>query len=131
MIAIPGNAGLATGGAMALAAVVACIVSVATRRPGWKRVARLCMLASAGGFFVSGLALATALAGADLGLAYVASHTELALSPAFRLAAFWAGQEGSLLLWAVLTSGFAAGAVMCRKAVAGPGEAVTIAVLAG
>ena len=52
------------------------------------------------------------------------------LTPAYRLAAFWSGQEGSLLLWALMISGFAAAAGMIRKRVAAAGEGVTLSVLA-
>ena len=37
-------------------------------------------------------------------LAYVAQYSSRALSPALSLAALWAGQEGSLLLWTAITA---------------------------
>ncbi len=36
----------------------------------------------------------------DFSVAYVAAHTDLSLSVFYRVTALWAGQEGSLLLWA-------------------------------
>lgn len=54
------------------------------------------------------LALAGALLDRDFSISYVARHVELALPAGYRLAALWAGQEGSLLLWAWLSAGMAA-----------------------
>ncbi len=51
---------------------------------------------------VSSVALIIALLGSDFSLDYVARFTDRALPAGYKLAAFWAGQEGSLLLWAVL-----------------------------
>src|SRR3954454_13961124 len=42
----------------------------------------------------------SALLSSDLRLAYVGHYTERALPVGYKMAAFWAGQEGSLLLWA-------------------------------
>ncbi|BAS26072.1 heme lyase CcmF/NrfE family subunit [Limnochorda pilosa] len=47
----------------------------------------------------SSAVLLGALLRADFSFLYVAQHTNLDLSPIYRLSAFWAGQEGSLLLW--------------------------------
>lgn len=49
---------------------------------------------------VAALALFSALVGRDFSLEYVASYTSRSLSIFYTLGAFWAGQEGSLLLWA-------------------------------
>ena len=46
----------------------------------------------------SGILIA-AFALCDFSLIYVAEHSSLALPLPYRLAAFWAGQEGSLLFW--------------------------------
>lgn len=68
----------------------------------WLLVARWCAAAATAGFLVAAAALAAALARVDLRLAYVVDHVERSLPAGFRLAAFWSGQEGSLLLWACL-----------------------------
>lgn len=44
-------------------------------------------------------ALVYLLATRDFGVRYVYEHTSSYLSPIYTLSAFWAGQEGSLLLW--------------------------------
>ncbi|WP_298067500.1 cytochrome c-type biogenesis CcmF C-terminal domain-containing protein [uncultured Mailhella sp.] len=45
-----------------------------------------------------------ALAASDFTLEYVASYTERALPLFYRITAFWAGQSGSLLFWALMVS---------------------------
>ncbi len=42
----------------------------------------------------------------DFSVAYIASHSNRALNPAYKFAALWSGQEGSLLLWAFLLSAY-------------------------
>ncbi len=68
--------------------------------------------------YVFGLAVAagswvllSALINSDFNYAYVASYTERALPMGYKVAAFWAGQEGSLMLWALLLAGMSAVAV--------------------
>jgi len=56
-------------------------------------------------------ALMSALINSDFQNAYVASYTERALPMGYKVAAFWAGQEGSLLLWTLLLAGMSAAAV--------------------
>jgi cytochrome c-type biogenesis protein CcmF len=60
---------------------------------------------------VGSTALLTALVNSDFQNAYVASYTERALPLGYKIAAFWAGQEGSLLFWALLLAGMSAVAV--------------------
>jgi cytochrome c-type biogenesis protein CcmF len=47
----------------------------------------------------------------DYHFAYVASNSNHAMSPSYKFAAWWGGQEGSLLLWSWLLSCYAAIAV--------------------
>ncbi|MBP3729899.1 MAG: cytochrome c biogenesis protein CcsA, partial [Mailhella sp.] len=64
----------------------------------WAQILVSCCLA-----FASALLL-QALAACDFSLEYVASYTERALPLFYRLTAFWAGQAGSLLFWALMVS---------------------------
>jgi cytochrome c-type biogenesis protein CcmF len=48
---------------------------------------------------ISSICLAIAMVQSDFSLLYVVKHSERALPFGYKLAAFWAGQEGSLLLW--------------------------------
>jgi cytochrome c-type biogenesis protein CcmF len=52
------------------------------------------LLTAAAGVLLAGLL------GNDFSLAYVAANSERSLGVGYKIAAFWAGQEGSLLLWA-------------------------------
>src|SRR3954464_8531963 len=43
----------------------------------------------------------------DFSLAYIRDHSNVALPSAYKFAALWSGQEGSLLFWAWLLSAYA------------------------
>ena len=58
-------------------------------------------------FTLAALVLLGALIDGDFRLTYVARFTERALPTGYKLAAFWAGQEGSLLLWGWLIAAMA------------------------
>src|ERR1700727_2830252 len=51
----------------------------------------------------------------DMRMAYVASHTNRAMPPFYKFAAWWGGQEGSLLFWSFLLSTYAAIAVLTTR----------------
>jgi cytochrome c-type biogenesis protein CcmF len=59
---------------------------------------------SAAALSVAGAALIVALVGRGFGIEYVAQYTSRSLSIFYTLGAFWAGQAGSLLLWAWVLS---------------------------
>src|SRR4029450_7110737 len=59
--------------------------------------------------------LVTALVQKDFGFVYVYEHTSLELPRPYTLSAFWGGQEGSLLLWLVILTGFSALAVLLGR----------------
>lgn len=97
-----------------LASAVAMLASMIAARFQSARAlnaARWAVAALAVMLFVSSAALVIALLGADFSLDYVARFTDRALPAGYKLAAFWAGQEGSLLLWAVLLAGLSTIAV--------------------
>ena len=64
---------------------------------------------------VSGGALFAALLTRDFGIEYVAQYTSRSLSVFYTLGAFWAGQAGSLLLWAWVLAVCAALVVAQRR----------------
>ncbi|RJQ04628.1 MAG: heme lyase CcmF/NrfE family subunit [Bacillota bacterium] len=68
---------------------------------------RVAALLSAGALTVASGLLIRYLAVSDFRLAYVAAHTNRALPAVYKIAAFWAGQEGSFLLWALVLGWFA------------------------
>ncbi len=108
MNALIGNLSLAIA---VLAAAGALFTSVAAAKFGNDKMLTLARWLH----YVLGLAivagswaLLSALINSDFQNAYVASYTERALPMGYKVAAFWAGQEGSLMLWTLLLAGMAA-----------------------
>jgi cytochrome c-type biogenesis protein CcmF len=87
----------------------------------WKRRRRLAvsaqnaLVASFATTLVAALVLWIALARRDLSFVYVAQHTSHSLPLGYALSAFWGGQEGSLLLWLLVLTGYAALAVVLNR----------------
>jgi cytochrome c-type biogenesis protein CcmF len=87
----------------------------------WKRRRRLALsaqnalLAAFPCVLVAAAVLLVALGRRDLTFAYVAQHTSRNLPLGYALSAFWGGQEGSLLLWLVILTGYAALAVWLNR----------------
>jgi cytochrome c-type biogenesis protein CcmF len=73
------------------------------------------LLASLGSTAVAAAVLLSALVRHDFSFAYVAQHTSTALSTGYSMSAFWGGQEGSLLLWLLLLTAYAAVAVAVNR----------------
>jgi cytochrome c-type biogenesis protein CcmF len=76
------------------------------------RNALYCSFAST---LVAATVLATALVRHDFSFKYVAAHTNRELPVAYTLSAFWGGQEGSLLLWLLVLTGYGALAVALNR----------------
>jgi cytochrome c-type biogenesis protein CcmF len=79
----------------------------------WQVSAQNAIYSSAGLLLGALLLLVVAFATNQFQLIYVASHSNLALPLSLKLSAIWAGQEGSLLLWAFLQVLFTA--LVARK----------------
>ena len=56
---------------------------------------------------VARVVLVAALVRHDFSFVYVAEHTSRELPTGYTVSAFWGGQEGSLLLWLLVLTGFA------------------------
>lgn len=126
MTSILGEVGLLAAAA-ASAWGVAAAVGAAWRGPGLRHARGAVLIQPA----VVGLAfvvLSLAMVRSDLRLAYVAEHTERSLPALLKVAAIWAGQEGSLLLWAMVLAVVGALAAWTRRRHEGRGEAVTLGV---
>ncbi|MCC6676428.1 MAG: heme lyase CcmF/NrfE family subunit [Phycisphaerales bacterium] len=104
MIAVVGSFALAAAVIASTASMVACALAARLGDAGWMVRARGLMSATALMFMVAMGVLAAALWRLDFQLEYVADHADASLSPAFRLAALWSGQQGSLLLWATIAA---------------------------
>lgn len=78
----------------------AATVPLLTAWPLWLHAAAWALVTAAMGLLI-GLFLSDAF-----GFAYVAARSSRALNPVYKVAALWAGQEGSLVLWLWLQSGY-------------------------
>jgi cytochrome c-type biogenesis protein CcmF len=78
------------------------------RRPDLARTAQRTAYGVAVALLVAALALWQGLLTHDFNIDYVARYTSRNLPEAYIFAAFWAGQQGSLLFWAVVLAGFGA-----------------------
>jgi len=94
---------------------------VAGSLAAWKRRRRLALsaqnalIAAFGTTAVAAAVLWIALERRDFSFVYVAQHTSRTLPLGYRLAGFWSGQEGSLLLWLLILTGYSALAVWLNR----------------
>src|SRR3569623_2042762 len=75
----------------------------------WKRLgetARRAGIASFAALSCAAFALVWAAFTNEFSVDYIRSHSNIALNPAYKFAALWSGQEGSLVLWAFLLSAY-------------------------
>ena len=106
-----GRAALLLAFGLLLYALVAGAVGAHQRRRRLALSARNALYAAFGTTAVAALVLLGALARRDFSFAYVAEHTNRDLAGGYALSAFWGGQEGSLLLWLLILTGYASIAV--------------------
>jgi cytochrome c-type biogenesis protein CcmF len=112
-----GRAALVVCFGLAVYAVVAGFWGAHTRQRRLAVSAQNALLAAFGSALVASAVLLIALARSDFGFTYVAQHTSRELPTPYKLASFWGGQEGSLLLWLLVLTGYGAAAVLLdRKA---------------
>ncbi len=84
----------------AVGAVCAAVASARLNRPHLLTTAVRLLTGHFACLTVASFALLVLLGRSDFSVAYVASYTEHALPLGYKLSAFWAGQEGSILFWA-------------------------------
>ncbi len=107
--------------ALLLAFGLVAYALVAGSYAAWKRRRRLALsaqnalLAAFPATLVAAVVLWIALGRRDLTFQYVAQHTSHSLPLGYALSAFWGGQEGSLLLWFLILTGYAALAVWLNR----------------
>ncbi len=102
-----GRAALVVTLGLSVYALVAGIVSARSNRRRLADSARNALFGSFASTLIAAAVLATALVRHDFSFVYVAQHTNRALPTAYSLSAFWGGQEGSLLLWLLVLTGYA------------------------
>jgi cytochrome c-type biogenesis protein CcmF len=110
-----GRAALVVSLGLALYALVAGTTAAVTNRRRLADSARNALIACFGSTLVASAVLASALVRHDFSFEYVASHTSSTLPTMYALSAFWGGQEGSLLLWLLVLSGYGALAVAINR----------------
>ncbi len=104
MTELVGNLSLAAAVLVAAGALLSGVAAARVNLVAGLRVARVLVVALWLFLTIAAAMLLVALESSDFRFAYVASYTERSLPAGFKFAAFWAGQEGSLLLWAWLLS---------------------------
>jgi cytochrome c-type biogenesis protein CcmF len=75
----------------------------------WNRLGETARRAGMSSFLVlcsAAFALVWASFTNDFSVEYIRAHSNIALNPAYKFAALWSGQEGSLLLWAWMLSAY-------------------------
>ena len=100
---------------LAVFAVVAAVIGKYTRRPlltisAERAVYAVWVLVTTASAF-----LVYSLISGDYRLAYVAAHSNKAMSAIYKFTAWWGGQEGSLLLWSWLLSTYSAIVVFTNR----------------
>jgi cytochrome c-type biogenesis protein CcmF len=110
-----GRAALIVCLGLAVYAVVAGAFAAWTRRRRLAESAENAILASFLAALVASGVLLSALLRHDFSFVYVWRHTSLELPRPYTVSAFWGGQEGSLLLWLLVLTGFSAAAVLLGR----------------
>jgi cytochrome c-type biogenesis protein CcmF len=96
----------------------ALVAGAAAAHLGRRRLAASAQNALVAAFvstLVASAVLLAALLRNDFSFTYVARTTSEALPTAYTISAFWGGQEGSLLLWLLVLTGFGAAAVRLNR----------------
>ncbi len=107
--------------ALLLAFGLVAYALVAGSYAAWKRRRRLALsaqnalLAAFPVTLLAAVVLLVALGRRDLTFVYVYEHTSHKLPLGYALSAFWGGQEGSLLLWLLVLTGYAGLAVWLNR----------------
>jgi cytochrome c-type biogenesis protein CcmF len=112
-----GRAALFVCFGLAVYAAIAGFWGAHTRRRRLSRSAQNALVAAFVSAAVATGVLLVALVSSDFSFTYVSAFTSRELPLAYKLTALWGGQEGSLLLWLLVLTGYSAAAVLLdRKA---------------
>ena len=100
---------------LAIYAAIASAVGRAKRRPFLAVSGARAVYAVWALITLAAVILVRALLSSDFRYAYVAEHSNLAMPVMYKFAAWWGGQEGSLLFWSWLLSTYAAVVVFTNR----------------
>jgi cytochrome c-type biogenesis protein CcmF len=110
-----GRAALVVTLGLVLYALVAGVLAARLGRRRLSYSAQNALVAAFGSTLVAAAVLFAALVRSDFSFTYVARTTSEALPTPYKVSAFWGGQEGSLLLWLLVLTGFGAAAVLLNR----------------
>jgi cytochrome c-type biogenesis protein CcmF len=110
-----GRAALVVSFGLALYALFGGTAAALSRQRRLADSARYALIACFGSTVIASLVLIRALVTHNFTFSYVAAHTSRDLSTVYSLTAFWGGEEGSLLLWLLVLTGYAALAVTLNR----------------
>lgn len=91
---------------LSIYSVFVSLFGVKYERTDFTKSGEQSVFAVCGLLIIASIALFYALVTRDFQNEYVASYTSSSLSLGYTISAFWAGQKGSLLLWALLLALF-------------------------
>lgn len=115
---------------VAIGGILASFISARRQSLVWLRVARWSIGGIAILFSVASAALLVAFLNNQFQFESVLAYSERALPAGYKLAAFWAGQEGSLLLWAWMLGILCIIAVIGFRKETGKEQAIAVGTLA-
>jgi len=126
-----GRAALVICLGLSLYAVVAGGYGAFRGRRRLSESARNALIAAFAAASVASLVLVVALLRDDFSFSYVAAHSARDLPGLYTMSAFWSGQEGSLLLWLLVLTAYAAAVVVANRRSAPDLVAWVVPVLGG
>lgn len=100
---------------LSLVQVVFPLWGVATNNAGWESLGKSCALGQLGFILFSFGCLLFALISNDFSVSYAMQNSAESLPLMYRIGALWGGHEGSLLLWALMLSGWTALVALCSR----------------
>ncbi|MFN8188261.1 MAG: heme lyase CcmF/NrfE family subunit [Gaiellales bacterium] len=110
-----GAAALALALGLTLYATIAGAYAALRGRARLAASARNAFFAAFGACLLASVILAVAFVSDDFGFRYVADHSSRDLPPLYAFTAFWGGQEGSLLLWALILTAMGTAALWLNR----------------
>jgi cytochrome c-type biogenesis protein CcmF len=110
-----GAAALVVTLSLSLYAVVAGAAGAALRKRRLAATARNALIASFATTAAATAVLVAAFVRNDFSFVYVADHSSRALPTVYTVSALWGGQEGSLLLWLLVLTGYSAAVVWVNR----------------
>jgi len=110
-----GRASLVLALAVAVVGIVSSLYGARAGRAEWVAVGRRSMYALFGVLTVTMVVLEAAFLRSDFSFRLVASHSSTTTPTFYKLTALWSSQEGSLLLWVWLLSGWASLALAATR----------------